>query len=151
MTERGKVLTSDMLSVKKRWVIYFIPLFSQLCALCYHFIQKKPILDKSLGARSTLVSLLTPSRHLALCLALADVLGISSNMARMSGFGDERDKGKGRHNAFISFFFFKLKIQEMFLRWARAEQRDWTAFKVRWKRVNKGEIIHNYRQSCFGG
>ena len=34
-------------------------------------------------------------------------------MARMSGFGDERDKGKGRHNAFISFFFFKLKIQEM--------------------------------------
>lgn len=45
-------------------------------------------------------------------------------MARMSGFGDERDKGKGRPNAFISFFFLKLKIQEMFLRWARAEQRD---------------------------
>ena len=26
-------------------------------------------------------------------------------MVRMSGFGDERDKGKGRPNAFISFFF----------------------------------------------
>ena len=45
-------------------------------------------------------------------------------MARMSGFGDERDKGKGRPSAFISFFKKSLKIQEMFLRWAQAEQRD---------------------------
>lgn len=47
-----------------------------------------------------------------------------------------------------------LKTQEVFLRCARAEQREthnWTMYRLWGRRVNEGEIIHNYRQSHSRG
>lgn len=93
-----------------------------MLSLCYHtFYTKDTDSGQSLGARSVLVSLLTPPRHLALCLAMILNESIQEEWPGCQVLENEGTKGD-----LTPLFLLKkkrLKIQEMFLRWAWAEQR----------------------------
>lgn len=101
--------------------------------------------------------------------ALSTVLGIHS--CWMNQFGNCQNVGfwegkdKWRPNAFISkrkkekkmknlkVGRIKKKKQGEFFSVPRQSRRrhNCTTGKLRWRGANKGEIIYNYRQSCFRG